>query len=302
VVGFVMPIVVAQHIERLYVYNNFSEYVNDVHFLLGISEVVRKYRHMLSSQTRLRVYFSRIFNEECEVVSEPRRFMLTNLVNATKYDDKERMGYRQADGYYVNMDDIADELSIPDGYFVEVLFVSLLIRKYGEKVIFPYETKTYTSKEIEDKVRERIEILSKIGTVSQSHSLLAEVGLEDIADELSIGYSRFQIGDYDGAIKSYRKVAEGFRNFLVQKEEKEGKKVFKKLIDGSESRTEKVVDFLNKTFSLLSNFGEHYGTHAFEEEGVFANKLVEDLAEYLTKKLRQVNATGLLVNQKNGQI
>jgi len=35
----------------------------------------------------------------------------------------------------------------------------------------------------------------------------------------------------------------------------------------------------------LSNFGEHIGTNAFDEEGVFANKLVEDLTDYLIKKL-----------------
>jgi tetratricopeptide (TPR) repeat protein len=98
--------------------------------------------------------------------------------------------------------------------------------------------------------------------------------------------SRFEIGDYDEAIKSYRKVVEGFRNNLEEKETKEGKKVFKRLIDNSENRTEKIVDFLSKTYSLFSNFGEHYGTHAFEEEGVFMHKLVENLTEYLTKKLK----------------
>jgi hypothetical protein len=186
----------------------------------------------------------------------------------------------------LDLDNLANELSIPDGYFVELLLISFINRS-GERVIFPNETRIHAIMELEATIKERMEALRKIGSISQSHSFLADLGLKDIADDLSQGCSRFEIGDYDGAIKSYRKVVEGFRNYFAEKEEKEGKKVFERLVDNSETRTEKIVDFLNKTYSLLSNFGEHYGTHAFEEEGVFANKIVEDLTEYLTKKLRK---------------
>lgn len=61
---------------------------------------------------------------------------------------------------------------------------------------------------------------------------------------------------------------------------------FRILIDRSKSRTEELIRFLNTTYSLLSNFGEHYGTHAYDEEGVFAHKLVESITEYLMKKLQ----------------
>jgi hypothetical protein len=241
---------------------------------------------MCIEETKINVYVSRIFNEEFEMVSEPRIFSALNLLHAEKYGDSNYYGYPQADRYYLYMEDLANKLSIPDGYFAEILLISLANKSFGEKIIFPYETRVYVAKGLEGKVKDRIEALSSIGAVSQSHSFLAELGLEDVAKELSQGYSRFDIGDYDGAIKSYRKVVEGFRNHLEEKETKEGKKVFKRVIDNSENRTEKIVGFLNKTYSLLSNFGEHYGTHAFEEEGVFSHKLVENLTEYLTKKLK----------------
>jgi hypothetical protein len=284
-----MPIVVAQQIRKLYVHVNFSALLEQYLFLVNVEEITNKYRHVCTGETKVYVFLSRVFNQEYEVTNEPRIFCTLRLINALPYGgDVKRLysGYHQAEGYHLDLDDLADELSIPDGYFVETLLISF-INKSGERVIFPNEMRIQTIKELEATVKERIEALRKIGSISQSHSFLADLGLKDIADDLSQGYSRFEIGDYDSAIKSYRKVVEGFRNYFAEKEEKEGKKVFKKLIDNSETRTEKIVDFLNKTYSLLSNFGEHYGTHAFEEEGVFANKIVEDLTEYLTKKLRK---------------
>ncbi|MCJ7633277.1 hypothetical protein MUP77_12910, partial [Candidatus Bathyarchaeota archaeon] len=183
-------------------------------------------------------------------------------------------------------DVLAYKLSMPDGYLVEALVVALINQQGEEKVMFPYEIRIDAFEGIKGKVEERVDVLRQIGNASESYSFLAELGLKDIAEELSQGYARFESGDYDGAIKAYRKVVEGFRNHFQKKEEPEGKKSYRRLLDGSESRTEKMIEFLSKTYSLLSNFGEHYGTHAFDEEGVFTRKMVENLTEYLTKKLK----------------
>ena len=176
-------------------------------------------------------------------------------------------------------------MSIPDGYYIEVLLTSIYNQKYGEKIIFPRELKVAGYDSLLDKVNEKIEVLRKIGNLFESQSFFTEIGLSEIAQDLSKGYSRFEIGDYDGAIKAYRKVVEGLRNCLKEKEIKKDKTIFKRLIDNSQKRTEELVRFLNTTYSLLSNFGEHYGTHAFDEEGIFAHKLIESLTEYLMKKL-----------------
>jgi len=236
--------------------------------------------------TKVKAFVSRIFNQEFKVVNEPRLFSILDLVCAKKSLSESYKDYQQADGYYLEMGKLVNDLSIPEGYYVEILLISLVNDRSEGKTIFPFETRVHAVKELDARVNERLEALGKIGAISQSHTFLSSLGLEDISEELSQGYSRFEIGDYDGAIKSYRKVIEGFRNHLEQKETNEGKRVYKKLIDNSESRTEKLVDFLNKSYSLLSNFGEHYGTHAFDEEGVFSHKLVESLTEYLTKKLK----------------
>lgn len=278
-----MPIVVAQQLKRLYITSVFGGHYNETRFLLDASVLGTKYEHMSVDGTKVNVYLSRIFNEQFEVSIEPRLFSNLALVKTKLYNAPAR---QESIGYYIDIDDLANKLSIPDGYYAEVVFLSLVNSTFGEKVIFPNETRVQASVGLEKTVNERLDVFRRISAVSQSHSFLAELGLAEVAKDLSSGYARFDIGDYDGAIKSYRKVVEGFRNYFAEKEPKEGKQVFKKLIDNSETRTENVVDFLKKAYSLLSNFGEHCGTHAFEEEGVFAHKLVENLTEYLTKKLK----------------
>ena len=183
---------------------------------------------------------------------------------------------------------MSDRLSIPDGYLVEVLAIAF-VHRGKETSIFPFETKIDAANEILQQVEEEPETLKEIGSVFEASSYLKNIGLDDIAKELSEGNSRFAQGDYDGSIKAYRKVVEGFRNFLRGRASKEDeKKVYKVLIDQSASRTERMVAFLSNTYSLLSNFGEHYGTHAFDEEGMFARELVESLSEYLAKKLGNI--------------
>jgi len=281
-----MPIVVAQQVRRLYIFRTQVVGVGVYRFLVDSSELGEKYSHMCVEGTKVKAFVSRIFNQEFKVVNEPRLFSILDLVCAKKSLSESYKDYQQADGYYLEMGKLVNDLSIPEGYYVEILLISLVNDRSEGKTIFPFETRVHAVKELDARVNERLEALGKIGAISQSHTFLSSLGLEDISEELSQGYSRFEIGDYDGAIKSYRKVIEGFRNHLEQKETNEGKRVYKKLIDNSESRTEKLVDFLNKSYSLLSNFGEHYGTHAFDEEGVFSHKLVESLTEYLTKKLK----------------
>jgi tetratricopeptide (TPR) repeat protein len=276
-----MPIVVAQQAKRVYINTVFDTRAYRTQFLVKTSEIGDKYNHMIKENTRANVYISRIFNENFQVSAEPRLFSSLNLWFAQVRDGNDYI-----DDLYFDFEALANKLCIPDGYYIEILVTSIVNREFGEKVVFPNETKLDVIKALEDIVKERLEVLNKIATVSQSHSFLSELGLSEISKELSLGYSRFEIGDYDGAIKAYRKVVEGFRNYLVKKEDSDGKKVYKKLIDNSESRTEKIIEYLSKTYSLLSNFGEHYGTHAYDEEGVFAHKIVENLTEYLTKKLR----------------
>ena len=278
-----MPIVVAQPMKRLYVYYNFSTYVARRKFLVRIDKIVGQYEHRCVDGTAVRCYISRIFNEKFIFVSRPRAFCSLNLVYAQAKGAKDAV-----EGVYLDLTDLANKLSIPDGYILEFLAMSF-VRGKEEISIFPFETRIDVVEKIREQVERELKALEEIGDVFEASSFLKIIGLEDIAEELSNGHTRFEQGDYDGSIKAYRKVIEGYRNFLREKTEEEGKeeKTFKRLVDGSANRTENIVGFLSKTYSLLSNFGEHYGTQAFDEEGIFARKLVESISEYLAKKLRK---------------
>lgn len=279
-----MPVVLTRQINKSYIYSNFGRAFIENKFVMDIHEIAKKYQHILSAQTSVQAYISRIFNEEFEVVCEPKKFTRFKVI----YSDQEwgSSNYPSVKGYFIDFENVFNELSMPDGYYAEVLLISL---DEGPKTIpknlYPHETRMIATKELIEKSKEKIETLSKISNISQLQNILSSLGLKDISEEMSIGYDYFEKGDYDGAIKSYRKVVEGFRNYFGQKETSDGKKTYRILIDDSESRTEKIIDYLSKTYGLLSNFGEHYGTHAFDDEGIFTNKLVEDLTDYLVKKL-----------------
>lgn len=273
-----MPIVIAQPMKRVHVIYNFGEYVRKSLFLVPIKEIVSRYEHRCVKNTIGRCYISRIFNEKLRLVSRPRCFRVLDIINST-------MGENQ--GFFLDLTELANELSIPDGYILEILALAFIMETGDEEVsIFPFETRIDATEEILPQVEQELKALGEISNVFEATNFLKNIGLGEIANEMSDGHVRFEQGDYDGSIKAYRKVIEGFRNFLREKTVEEGTQTYKRLIDQSMNRTENIVTFLSKTYSLLSNFGEHYGTHAFDEEGIFARKLVESISEYLAKKLK----------------
>lgn len=280
-----MPAVVAQQLKSLFVYKNFDSLLQRPRLLLDANEALAKYAHMCTEAMAVFVYLTRVFDEKYEVLIEPRLSGGLELIKASPSGLGDIGGREQANGLYLAMDLVSKGLELLAGQYVELVVVSLLSKSLEERVIFPYETRIFASEEIRENVQKNIEALSKYSRIFQSLRFLDKLGLKEIATTLSKGYSWFELGDYSNAIKSYREVIEGFRNYLRPKTEKEGQKVLQPLIDDSESRTEKISDLLSKTHSLLSNFEEHHGTHALEEEGVFAHKLVEDITDYMTKKL-----------------
>jgi hypothetical protein len=274
--------IVAHFMKKTLVHYSFRKPLGKEMFLVPIDKIYAKYKHRCGFGTSVHCYFSRIFNEDYKLVNRPRIFCDLMLIGPT---DGE---YGDPTGVYVDMTDLAQRLSIPDGYILELLAMAFVA---GQQVItiFPFETKVDAFSGISNEIEKERELLEKVSDVFEASSFLRSLGLQDIATELSDGHARFEQGDYDGAIKAYRKVVEGFKNFFQQKVagEADQTKTYRNLIDQSPNRTDKVVGFLAGAYSLLSNFGEHIGTHAFDDEGVFARKLVEIISEYLSKKLRK---------------
>jgi len=195
-----VPIVVAQQVKKLFIHVSFNSYVKENAFLLPIAEVGAKYRHMLSYGTITRIFISRVFNEQGNVVSEPKKFLNATIIKAVKYSNIADTEYPIAQGYFINIDKIYHDLSIPEGYYFEALVISLN-NGNDEKVLFPYETRIDAAIIIEPKISDRFESLKKIGRFSQSYSLLASLKLGEVAEELSKGHTYYEKGDIDSSIK-----------------------------------------------------------------------------------------------------
>jgi len=150
--------------------------------------------------------------------------------------------------------------------------------------LFPHELRQDLKEEFGELRPDDIKKLKEASFSYETTSILNEVGLNHIAVELNNGNKRFNKGDFDGSIKCYRKVIEGYLNYFKQNEDN------KKIIDSSENRTEKIIDYLKKVYNLLSNFGEHIGTRAFDEEGHFSHELVQSTSNYLIKKIEKMKS------------
>lgn len=141
-----------------------------------------------------------------------------------------------------------------------------------EKVGFDEDTQS-----IWEDVKQRIEFVMKIAKEYGYWSMLVDTPLSNIADDLMEASSRYNMGDYEGAVKFYRKVVEGIRNFLQGVSR----------IDGSENRAKALLDFTKKAFHLISNFGEHFGTSGGQEEAELARNITLDLLKYIITKIKQ---------------
>ena len=239
--------------------------IEDNRYSLDIYDLKDKYPTFCKAGTEVRAYLNRVFNENRRIVSQPRMYCTIQIVEI---------------GYYVKMDltPFAAELGIAKGYTVEVLAINFLIQEDLQVVevpIFPNEMQMDVSDtKIRTRIEEEIGALRKIGETFETIGFLYEKKFFDLASDLREGLIRTEKNDHEGAIKFYRKTIEGFRSLMKNK-----------TIDDSDSRTKEVKVFLNKTYSLLSNFGEHYGTRGFTDEGNFARDIAIAISRYMIKKL-----------------
>ena len=240
--------------------------VEDNKYTLDIYNLRSKYPTFCKPGTQVRAYLNRVYNESRKIVNQPRMYCTIEIV---------KIG-----GYYEKLDltPFATKLGIAKGYTVEVLVINFVIQEemqVTEVPIFPNEIQMDVSDtEIKARIEEEIGSLRKIGETFETIGLLYEKKFFDLASDLREGLIRTEKNDHEGAIKFYRRTIEGFRSLIRNK-----------VIDDSESRTKEIEGFLSKTYSLLSNFGEHYGTRGFIDEGNLAKDLAVAVSRYMIKKL-----------------
>jgi hypothetical protein len=234
-------------------------------YTLDIYNLKSKYPTLCQDGVQVRGYINRVYNENRKIVNQPRMYCAIEIVKIGSWEK-------------LDLTPFAVKLGIPQGYTIEVLAINFVIQEEMQVIevpIFPNEIQMDVSDtEINARIKEEMESLMKISETFETIGLLYEKNFFDLASDLREGLIRTEKNDHEGAIKFYRKTIEGFKLLMRNK-----------IIDDSESRTKEIKEFLSKAYSLLSNFGEHYGTRGFIDEGNFARDLTVAISRYMIKKL-----------------
>ena len=222
---------------------------------------------------RLRVYLDRFFNENGDVVKEYKQLFILPLVKISLIN------------YYVDFTDFHLRDGIPIGYYVYVILMGFVYEENGETHEVPIFPNEFLIENSELMLPENLSralniektVLERAGKEMGVIALLYQVGLNNIAADLFEALRRFYASDYEGAIKFFRKVVEGLRNF-VQNSRLEGL---------GESRQNALLDYLKKAYHLLSNFGEHSGTYGFMPEAELSKDIAISSCKYLITYLNK---------------
>ena len=237
--------------------------VDDSSSFVEIGQLHSKYPQHCVAGAAIRAYLNRVYNEDRKIVLQPRKSVLLKVQSPkTTYGS-----------FRLDLSPLLD-LGIAKGYTPEILAINFVVRN-NEIPILPNELEVdaYDS-EIRQRISEEALILRKIGESFETIGILHQTGLHDIANDLTEGLTRAEKNDYEGAIKFFRKVVEGFR--LISE---------KQALDSSKNRSAAISEFLTKSFGLISNLGEHYGTYGSPEDAAFSRDLTVAVARYLARKV-----------------
>ena len=225
-----------------------------------------KYSGFCQDGVSVMVFVNRIFNEEKRVVVTPK----TSLDVPIKV---LKGGYPE---YKINLFRLMEKYGIARLYYVELIATNFIIKRDDKVVmipIFPNEIILDCDYGIEVIIKKEIETLHKIGKSYEIIGILQHKDLPQIAEDMREAIIRFERQDYDGAIKFFRKVTEGF------------KKIADKSSIESENRTDALKKFLTGAYHLMSNFGEHAGSSGSMEEAILSKDISIAISEYMVKKL-----------------
>jgi len=228
---------------------------------------------LITTRVYARVHVRRVFNEEGDVVKEINENVEAPAIGL-KFDTYSYT-------YVLYLTKIHLDYSIPIGYFLEVLLISLTAKSESKQygvVVYPDEFRYSMPPTIPQKVSNLVmgyaRVLRELGNMYEVVDLLNTVGLQDISADLWEGLVRYYGNDYEGSIKFFRKVVEGLRNIVKESDVIEG------------SRKDHLYEYLSKAYSLISSFGEHAGTRGSLPEARLSRDIALSTSRYLAEYLK----------------
>ena len=250
--------------------------VENERIVIDIDSLKIPYPQFVKDGTKVRCLINRIFIADTgKVVSQPRAMRIFDIFKPTYGSPK------------LDISSYALPEGIPKGYYVEVLAINFVYEKIGEGEkqrttefpIYPGETRDDIPPSIPYQIRNEIkggiEALRKVGEDFETIGSLHQAGLYEVAVDLAEGLLRVERNDHEGAVKFLRKVVEGLHQYI------DGKVI------GSANRTEEIGRFLKTSYSLMSNFGEHTGTHGWIDESLLSKEIAVSISRYILKTLKK---------------
>ncbi|MFP3287895.1 MAG: hypothetical protein RXP86_11595 [Acidilobus sp.] len=228
-----------------------------------------------SSNVYANAHIHRVFNEEGDVANEFNKDVVAPVTGL--------LGLFPT--YILDLTEVHLGYGIPIGYFLEVLLISLTVKsgsKQFETLIYPDELKYLelsltplkASTKMSTLVKGNVNVLKELGSTYEVIDHLRVAGLQDMAADLLEGLRRFYSSDYEGSIKFFRKVVEGLRKVVDERDVFEG------------NRKELLHQYLSTAYRLISNFGEHAGTSGSLHEARLSRDIALSLSRYLAEYLR----------------
>jgi hypothetical protein len=233
---------------------------------INIDYLQQYYPKDVMPSSKLFFIISRVFNDQFKLLD------LTFDVPFERDIIRKSISIHPYMEYALNIGDIIDKNHIAKDCYVEVI-VRYVTTEGKIKMIFPGEIRYNGIDKItnihEFTVKEIIDELEPHETATK----LASLNYPNLSTDLIQSIKRFNSGDFEGSIKFSRKVVEGIRQLKVED------------IINESNRQDKLKSYLSSSFNLLSNFGEHTGTSASEEEALLAKDIAFGLATYLVSKI-----------------
>jgi len=235
--------------------------------------IVEHYKYIFkdvgySNKSHVKVFIDRVYSDQWISVKEYKAIYTCNL--RSEYENNAYI-------FVIDIDHLKSD-GLPQGYSLLLTLFSVTTPKGETFPVFPNEFRIFVDEDLKvpQHVMVEIESLSRLQEGLDVVVYLHDVGFQRIAVDLMEGLRRFNAGDYEGAIKFFRKVVEGWRNLLQQQDFS---------IPVGEKRREALRDYASKAFHLLSNFGEHAGTHGSYKEALLSKNMAMELSRYLASYL-----------------
>jgi len=224
----------------------------------------------------IRCFLNRVYTKKGKPTLQPKKTFIFTIHKPKEYGPAR-----------LDLSHYAFYEGVPKGYWIEILATNFVYKhedQSGEQVtefpIYPREMKDdvefYAPTTLKEQIQKEMEALNKIGEAFETVGYLYQSGFNEMASDLTEGLLRIERNDHEGAIKFFRKVTEALREYVKRPE----------VTIISDNRTQILKRFLSSSFSLLSNFGEHAGTHGWVDEATLAKEVSIVTIRYILSALK----------------